>query len=416
VREVLEDLALETPMLRLIQGDVGSGKTVVAAFAAIRAAEHQAQTALMAPTEILAEQHYLNFSAWLEPLGITVALLTGSQSAAERRRTAHAMVSGEALVAVGTHALFQSGVTFANLALTIIDEQHRFGVHQRMALRNKGRTPHQLVMTATPIPRTLTMALYSDMAVSVIDELPKGRQPIDTRVVSDRRRDEVVKTVREVLASGRQAYWVCPLIEESELLDLAAAETTAQALTKALPGYAVGLLHGRQSGAEKARVMAEFLGGRLHLLVATTVIEVGVDVRNATLIVIENPERMGLSQLHQLRGRVGRGSDRSHCILLYKGPLGETARGRLKVIRESQDGFYIAEQDLALRGPGELLGTRQTGEQSFRIADLSRHAHLMAEVIRRGDRLLAAETPDLQEEAQALLRAWAPADTGHSSV
>jgi ATP-dependent DNA helicase RecG len=416
VREVLEDLALETPMLRLVQGDVGSGKTVVAAFAAIRAAEHQAQVALMAPTEILAEQHYLNFSAWLEPLGIPVVLLTGSQTTAERRRTAHRLASGEALVAVGTHALFQAGVTFANLALTIIDEQHRFGVHQRMALRNKGRVPHQLVMTATPIPRTLTMALYSDMTVSVIDELPKGRLPIDTRVVSDQRRGEVVNTVREVLASGRQAYWVCPLIEDSDLLDLAAAETTAQTLTKTLPGYAVGLLHGRQPGADKARVMAEFLAGRLHLLVATTVIEVGVDVRNATLMVIENPERMGLSQLHQLRGRVGRGSDRSHCILLYKGPLGETARARLKVIRESQDGFYIAEQDLELRGPGELLGTRQTGEQSFRIADLSRHAHLMTEAIRRGDRLLAAVSPELQEEAETLLQAWAPADTGHSSV
>jgi ATP-dependent DNA helicase RecG len=412
VREVLEDLALETPMLRLVQGDVGSGKTVVAAFAAIRAAEHRAQTALMAPTEILAEQHYLNFSAWLEPLGIRVVLLTGSQSAAERRRAVQAIGSGDALVAVGTHALFQAGVTFANLALTIIDEQHRFGVHQRMALRNKGRIPHQLVMTATPIPRTLTMALYSDMAVSVIDELPKGRQPIDTRLVSDRRRREVVETVRQVLAGGGQAYWVCPLIEESDQLELAAAETTSRTLADALPEAVVGLLHGRQPGADKARIMGEFLAGRVQLLVATTVIEVGVDVGNATLMVIENPERMGLSQLHQLRGRVGRGSRRSHCILLYKAPLAETARARLRVIRESQDGFYIAEQDLQLRGPGELLGTRQTGEQGFRIADLSRHAHLIPEVIRRGDRLLA----EARDEAAMLLRAWAPADTGHSSV
>jgi ATP-dependent DNA helicase RecG len=412
VREVLEDLALETPMLRLVQGDVGSGKTVVAAFAAIRAAEHGQQTALMAPTEILAEQHYLNFSAWLEPLGISVVLLTGSQPAAERRRAMQAVASGDALVAVGTHALFQGSVEFPNLALTIIDEQHRFGVHQRMALRNKGAMPHQLVMTATPIPRTLTMALYADMAVSVIDELPKGRQPIDTRVVADSRRQDVVDSVRKVLAGGRQAYWVCPLIEESDQLDLAAAESTARDLTAALPGYAVGLLHGRQSGAEKARVMAAFLAGELHLLVATTVIEVGVDVRNATLMVIENPERMGLAQLHQLRGRVGRGSDRSHCILLYKAPLGETARARLGVIRESQDGFYIAEQDLALRGPGELLGTRQTGEQSFRIADLSRHAHLIPEVVQRGDRLLV-EAPD---QARALLQAWAPADSGHTAV
>ncbi|MFU8813890.1 MAG: ATP-dependent DNA helicase RecG, partial [Pseudomonadales bacterium] len=412
VRDVLEDLALQVPMLRLVQGDVGSGKTVVAAFAAIRAAEHQAQTALMAPTEILAEQHYVNFSAWLAPLGIPVVLLTGSQTAAERRHAAEAVASGAALVAVGTHALFQSGVTFARLGLTIIDEQHRFGVHQRMALRDKGRTPHQLVMTATPIPRTLTMALYADMEVSVIDELPKGRQPIDTRVIADTRRDEVVATVGQVLATGRQAYWVCPLIEESDQLELAAAETTAAALTAALPGSTVGLLHGRQPGAEKARIMGEFVAGRIALLVATTVVEVGVDVANATLMVIENPERMGLSQLHQLRGRVGRGRDRSHCILLYKGPLGATARARLKVIRESQDGFYIAEQDLQLRGPGELLGTRQTGEQSFRIADLSRHAHLMAAVIRRGDRLLA-EAPD---EARALLEAWAPPDTGPATV
>lgn len=412
VREVLEDLQAETPMLRLVQGDVGSGKTVVAAFAAIRAAEHRAQTALMAPTEILAEQHYLNFSAWLEPLGIEVVLLTGSLPAAERRRATERIAAGDALVAVGTHALFQSGVDFRKLALTIIDEQHRFGVHQRMALRNKGVTPHQLVMTATPIPRTLTMALYADMAVSVIDELPRGRQPIETRVVSAARRDEVVATVRQVLEQGGQAYWVCPLIEESEQLDLAAAETTAAALATALPAHNVGLLHGRLPSAEKARVMEAFADGRLGALVATTVIEVGVDVPNATTMVIENPERMGLAQLHQLRGRVGRGTAPSHCILLYKGPLGAAARARLKAIRHSQDGFHLAERDLELRGAGELLGTRQTGEQSFRIADLSRHAHLMGDVVARGDRLLA-EAP---EEARALLHAWAPADTGHISV
>jgi ATP-dependent DNA helicase RecG len=412
VREVLEDLATEQPMLRLVQGDVGSGKTVVAAFAAIRAAEHGAQTALMAPTEILAEQHYLTFSTWLEPLGITVVLLTGSQGAAERRAAIERIASGEALLAVGTHTLFQSSVVFRELALTITDEQHRFGVHQRMALRNKGRIPHQLVMTATPIPRTLTMALYADMAVSVIDELPKGRLPIETRVVSGARRDEVVTTVRQVLGGGGQAYWVCPLIEDSDQLELAAAETTAETLSRALPDARVGLLHGRLPGAEKARVMEAFAAGRLGLLVATTVIEVGVDVPNATLMIIENPERMGLAQLHQLRGRVGRGRARSHCILLYKGPLSASARARLKAIRHSQDGFYLAEQDLELRGPGELLGTRQTGDQSFRIADLSRHAHLMPQVVARGDRLLA-EAPD---EAQALLHAWAPADTGHISV
>lgn len=412
VREVLEDLERSTPMLRLVQGDVGSGKTVVAAFAAIRAAEQGAQTALMAPTEILAEQHYLNFSAWLEPLGIDVVLLTGSLSAAARRRAAERIASGEALVAVGTHALFQGGVEFQKLALTIIDEQHRFGVHQRMALRAKGFAPHQLVMTATPIPRTLTMALYADMAVSVIDELPRGRQPIETRLVSAERRDAVVASVGQVLDSGGQAYWVCPLIEAQDQLDLAAAEQTAADLAAALPAHNVGLLHGRLSGAEKARVMQEFAAGRIGALVATTVIEVGVNVPNATLMVIENPERMGLAQLHQLRGRVGRGSAASHCILLYRGPLGAVARARLKAVRESQDGFHLAEQDLALRGAGELLGTRQTGDQSFRIADLSRHAHLLPAVMARGDRLLA-EAP---EEARALLRAWAPADTGHISV
>ena len=412
VREVLQDLEQTRPMLRLLQGDVGSGKTVVAAFAAVRAAEHGAQTALMAPTEILAEQHYLNFSNWLKPLGIEVVLLTGAMGVRARRQVCDAIAAGTALVAVGTHALFQEGVAFARLALNIIDEQHRFGVHQRMALRDKGNLPHQLVMTATPIPRTLTMALYADMAVSVIDELPSGRQPIDTRVVPDSRRDEVIAGLRQVLGRGAQAYWVCPLIEESDQLTLAAAESTAEALSASLPEFKVDLLHGRMTSARKAEVMTAFKAGVTQLLVATTVIEVGVDVPNATLMVIENPERMGLAQLHQLRGRVGRGAQRSACVLLYQPPLGAIARARLSTIRDSQDGFFIAEKDLELRGPGELLGTRQTGEQGFRIADLAVHAHLVPEAIRRGD-LLLKERPD---EARALLRAWAPTDTGTITV
>ncbi len=412
VREVLEDLETERPMLRLVQGDVGSGKTVVAAFAAVRAAEHATQTGIMAPTEILAEQHYINFSRWLSPLGISVVLLTGSQPSRERREVIEKISNGEALVAVGTHALFQKSVTFSKLALTIIDEQHRFGVHQRMALRNKGVVPHQLVMTATPIPRTLTMALYADMAVSVIDELPSGRRAIDTRVIADGRRNDVVARLGESLDRGGQAYWVCPLIENSEHLDLADAESTAAALAKALPEHRVGLLHGRMRGAEKAEVMQSFSGGELDVLVATTVIEVGVDVPNANLMIIENPERMGLAQLHQLRGRVGRGSAQSSCILLYKSPLGADAKARLQVIRDSQDGFHIAEQDLKLRGGGELLGTRQTGEQGFRLADLGKHAHLIPEAVARGDEMLRSAP----ESVPALLDAWAPADTGHISV
>ena len=412
VREVLLDLAEARPMLRLLQGDVGSGKTVVAAFAAIRAAEHQAQTALMAPTEILAEQHYLSFSSWLAPLGIPVAMLTGGQSKAVRQRVLDGLASGETLVAVGTHALFQQATAFANLALTIVDEQHRFGVHQRMALRAKGRTPHQLIMTATPIPRTLTMALYADMDVSLLDELPPGRQPIDTRLVAASRRDEVLARIAKVLDAGQQAYWVCTLIEDSDQLYAESAESTWQRLKAQLPGRRIGLIHGRMKSEEKAAVMAGFKSGDHQLLVATTVIEVGVDVPNASLMVIENPERLGLAQLHQLRGRIGRGSRKSYCILLYGTPLGELSRERLKVIRESQDGFHIAEQDLALRGPGEILGTRQTGETRFRVASLERHAHLIPEIIQEGQRLLA-EAP---EEAEALRLAWAGGDVGPVSV
>jgi ATP-dependent DNA helicase RecG len=412
--EVLEDLATTRPMLRLLQGDVGSGKTVIAAFAAIRAAEHGSQTALMAPTEILAEQHYLNFTDWLTPLGINVVLVTGSQGASERRRAVAAIESGEALVAVGTHALFQEQVRFHDLALTVVDEQHRFGVHQRMALRNKkeGRLPHQLVMTATPIPRTLTMALYADMDVSTLDELPAGRQPITTRVISDERRDEVLGRVASELKTGRQAYWVCPLIEVSDQVDAASVEEALPLLTAALPGRSIGVLHGRMPSDEKAAVMARFKAGAIELLLATTVVEVGVDVPNATIMVIENPERLGLAQLHQLRGRVGRGAHASHCLLLYQSPLGETSRRRLQVIRDSQDGFLIAEEDLKIRGPGDLMGTRQTGEQQFRIADLREHAHLMDTVVARGDRLLREDPA----AAARLLNIWAPADSGHTGV
>jgi ATP-dependent DNA helicase RecG len=412
VREVLTDLEQQRPMLRLLQGDVGSGKTVIAAFAAIRAAENGAQTALLAPTEILAEQHYLSFANWLGPLDIPVVLLTGGQSARARAQACADIAAGRALVAVGTHALFQHDVTFARLALNIIDEQHRFGVHQRMALRDKGKVPHQLIMTATPIPRTLTMALYADMAVSVIDELPRGRQPIATRVVPNQRRDEVISSLRQVLARGAQAYWVCPLIEAPEEPGLAAAEPVFEELQQHLPEARIGLLHGRLANPRKAEIMAAFKAGAIQLLVATTVIEVGVDVPNATLMIIENPERMGLAQLHQLRGRVGRGSRSSSCVLLYRPPLGTVARARLGTIRDSQDGFYIAEQDLGLRGPGELLGTRQTGEAAFRIADLALHADLVPEAIQRGDRLLATDPAAVA----TLLEAWAPAETGTLTV
>ena len=412
VREILEDLTQATPMLRLLQGDVGSGKTVVAAFAAVRAAEHGAQTAVLAPTEILAEQHHASLSRWLDPLGISVVLLTGSLPGGRQKEVAREIAEGRALVAVGTHALVQSRVEFANLALCIVDEQHRFGVHQRMALREKGLQPHQLIMTATPIPRTLTMAMYADMSVSVIDELPRGRQPITTRAVPTTKREEVMRLLRQVLAARAQAYWVCPLIEEGEIPGLAAATTVAAELAAELPEFSTGLLHGRLSTAEKAEVMSRFKSGEIDLLVATTVVEVGVDVPNATLMVIENPERLGLAQLHQLRGRVGRGSRPSTCLLFYAPPLGAVAQARLATIRETQDGFLIAERDLALRGPGEVLGTRQTGEVGFRVADLGEHAHLLPTALARADELLAAGDPAIQ----VLLSAWAPAERGASNV
>ncbi|XOV83774.1 MAG: ATP-dependent DNA helicase RecG [bacterium] len=420
VKEVLTDLDKPVPMLRLVQGDVGSGKTVIAAFAAIRAAEHNCQTALMAPTELLAEQHYLNFSAWLSPLNISVVLLTGQLPAKIQKERLAAIESGDAQVVIGTHALFQQAVSFNRLALSIIDEQHRFGVHQRMALQNKalnGSQPHQLVMTATPIPRTLTMTLYADMDVSVIDELPKGRQPITTHTVEAGKRGQVVEQVAAALKQGQQAYWVCTLIEDSEELDAMSAEHMYQALSQALPAFRVGLLHGRMKSDEKVAVMNAFKAHQLDLLVATTVVEVGVDVPNATLMVMEDADRLGLAQLHQLRGRVGRGSLASHCYLLFGKGLSKAARTRLNAMRESQDGFYLAEQDLKLRGPGDILGTRQAGDESFRVADLGLHAHLMPRVMRTCDALLKAPpgSADAQKMTQ-LLAAWAPADSGHLNV
>lgn len=390
VAEIEQDLQQPYPMLRLVQGDVGSGKTLVAALAACDALEAGYQVALMAPTEILAEQHFNNLSGWFNPLRIQVGWLAGKVKGKARERSLQDIASGAAQLVVGTHALFQDDVHFARLGLVIIDEQHRFGVHQRLALREKGAhhnlAPHQLIMTATPIPRTLAMSAYADLDTSVIDELPPGRSPITTVAISDQRRGEVIERVNNACAQpqqggeGAQAYWVCTLIEESEALQCQAAENTAQELTAALPHLRVGLVHGRMKAAEKADVMARFKAHELDLLVATTVIEVGVDVPNASLMIIENPERLGLAQLHQLRGRVGRGAAKSHCVLLYKSPLSFTSKQRLQVLRDSQDGFYIAEQDLAIRGPGELLGTRQTGLQMLRVADLQRDGELLPQV------------------------------------
>ncbi|HWA13861.1 MAG TPA: ATP-dependent DNA helicase RecG, partial [Burkholderiales bacterium] len=383
VAEISTDLARPHPMQRLLQGDVGSGKTIVAALAALQAIESGYQAAVMAPTEILAEQHYRKLGAWLRPLGIEVAWLSGSQKKKEREKALQAVASGEAALAIGTHALFQDEVSFHKLGLAVVDEQHRFGVHQRLALRLKGSRagreirPHQLMMSATPIPRTLAMSYYADLDVSVIDELPPGRTPVVTKLVSDTRRDEVLERIREACRAGRQAYWVCPLIEESESLQLQTAIDTFEAMRADFPDLGVGLVHGRLSNQEKADVMLAFQGNRIQLLVATTVIEVGVDVPNATLMVIEHAERMGLSQLHQLRGRVGRGAGASACILLYQSPLSDNARERLRVIFEHTDGFEIARQDLRLRGPGEILGSRQSGIPMLRFADLDKDVDLL---------------------------------------
>lgn len=407
VAEIGADLQKDVPMMRLVQGDVGSGKTLVAALAALQVIGNQGQVALMAPTELLAEQHANNFAAWLAPLGIQVGWLAGKVKGKARAEQLEKLASGELAMIVGTHALFQEQVQFNALELVIIDEQHRFGVHQRLALREKGSQgefyPHQLIMTATPIPRTLAMTAYADLDTSIIDELPPGRTPVTTVAMPDTRRDDIVARVREVCREqGRQAYWVCTLIDESEVLECQAAEDAAAELTAQLPELKVGLVHGRMKAAEKQAVMADFKDGRLDLLVATTVIEVGVDVPNASLMIIENPERLGLAQLHQLRGRVGRGAVASHCVLLYHAPLTKTAGQRLGVLRDTNDGFIIAQKDLEIRGPGELLGTRQTGLADLKIADLVRDQALLPEVQRLA-RYLADRHPTVVEP---LIRRW----------
>lgn len=385
VAEIKGDMQHAYPMMRLVQGDVGSGKTLVAALSALTAIAQGFQVALMAPTEILSEQHGVNFTTWFNQLGITVAWLGGKTKGKERVATLEKIASGEAQMIVGTHALFQDEVKFNNLVLIVIDEQHRFGVHQRLSLREKGKFgdcyPHQLVMTATPIPRTLAMTAYADLETSVIDELPPGRTPITTVALPDTRRDDIIARVKLACnEQGRQVYWVCTLIDESEVLQCQAAEDSALQLKEALPDLNVGLVHGRMKSAEKQAIMSEFKAGNIHVLVATTVIEVGVDVPNASLIIIENPERLGLAQLHQLRGRVGRGATASHCVLLYHAPLSHTAQKRLGVLRDSNDGFVIAERDLEIRGPGEVLGTKQTGLAEFKIADLTRDKHILNQV------------------------------------
>jgi ATP-dependent DNA helicase RecG len=404
--EIESDLAQPHPMMRLVQGDVGCGKTVVAAAAVLQAITHGHQAAVMAPTELLAEQHRRSFERWFTPLGVQVAWLSGKLTRRERQRAAEDIATGRGQVVIGTHALFQEGVEYQSLALIVVDEQHRFGVHQRLALMQKGLTPalqpHQLVMTATPIPRTLAMTMYADLDTSVIRELPPGRQPVQTVAMPDRRRPELVARVLEAARAGQRAYWVCPLIEDSELAPYQAAESTYAMLGEALPGVSVGLVHGRMKAEEKDRVMREFSAGRLQVLVATTVIEVGVDVPEATLMIIENAERLGLAQLHQLRGRVGRGSAPSACVLLYQSPLSEMARRRLDVLRETTDGFIVAQQDLELRGPGEVLGTRQTGMLQLRVADLLRDADL-APAIQRLARDLLANDP---QRVAPLIERW----------
>ncbi|MEL4282778.1 MULTISPECIES: ATP-dependent DNA helicase RecG [Shewanella] len=407
VAEIGKDLAQPHPMMRLVQGDVGSGKTLVAALAALQAIENGYQVAMMAPTELLAEQHAANFTAWFDPLGLKVGWLAGKLKGKARAQSLADIESGAAQMVIGTHAIFQQQVTFNKLALIIIDEQHRFGVHQRMGLREKGINqgfhPHQLIMTATPIPRTLAMTAYADLDTSIIDELPPGRTPVTTVAIPDSRRNEVLERVRNsVVTDKRQAYWVCTLIEESEVLECQAAEDTAEELRQALPELSIGLVHGRMKSVEKQKIMADFKAGTIHLLVATTVIEVGVDVPNSSLMIIENPERLGLAQLHQLRGRVGRGAVASHCVLLYKAPLSQTASQRLNVLRQSNDGFVIAQKDLEIRGPGEVLGTKQTGLAELKIADLVRDQALIPHIQKLASHVMS-QAP---ESVDAIIHRW----------
>ena len=416
IAEISQDLNRPYPMLRLIQGDVGSGKTIVAALAVLQAVSNGYQAAVMVPTEILAEQHYRNFIQWLTPLGIQISELNSNLTTVARKNVLSAIVKGETQVVIGTHALFQNDVTFAKLALVIIDEQHRFGVHQRLTLCEKGKTenfyPHQLIMTATPIPRTLAMTVYADLDCSVIDELPPGRKTVTTAVISQQRRDEVIKRVSLNCQQGHQVYWVCTLIEESELLQCQAAEKTQALLQTSLPHLNIGLVHGRMKTIDKEEVMNHFKAGKLNVLVATTVIEVGVDIPNANLMVIENPERLGLAQLHQLRGRVGRGEQQCYCILLYQSPLSQIARKRLNIMRQFQDGFHIAEQDLNLRGPGEFLGTKQTGLLNFKIANILKDAELM----HYAQKLCSNILKNFPNRASELVTRWINLENDYSRV
>ena len=410
INEINDDLASSEPMLRLLQGDVGSGKTIVAVFALIQAVENNFQAAIMAPTEILARQHLQNFTLYLESLNIQIAYLLGSQNTQERREQMSLIESGKAKVVIGTHALFQDSVSFKDLALVIIDEQHKFGVHQRLSLTKKAsNTPHQLVMTATPIPRSLTMSAYADLDTSIVDELPPGRQAVETIALSNARRDELINKIRKISDEGRQIYWVCTLIEESEALRAESAEKTFKYLKDHLKDLTVVMIHGRLTKIEKENIMEDFENGRINLLVATTVIEVGVNVPNASLMIVENSERLGLAQLHQLRGRVGRGSEKSICILMYQSPLSDNAKERLDILRQSNDGFMIAQKDLELRGPGEILGTQQTGIASMKIANIVRDAYLLKEAGYYSSKMLEASL----ESQNALINRWIDDEKTH---